>query len=68
MTPLDEKLLFGRKTVCLGEKLLPNSKYAEFDDNVYLSCFGWEIPFLGKFGTKIKIVCLRGQKESWYLD
>ena len=33
-------------------------EYAEFNGMVHLHCFKLEIPFLAKFGPKIKIVSL----------
>ena len=31
----------------------------EFDGNAYLSCSGSEIPYLGKFGLKSKLVKMK---------
>ena len=31
----------------------------EFNGNAYLSCFGSEIPYLGKFGLKSKLVKMK---------
>ena len=52
------------------EKILNYLRYTELDDNVDLSCFGSEIPFLGIFGLKyhnylfIKLFFLLG---LWHL-
>ena len=39
--------------------MAPKAPLFELDSDVPFFCFGLEIPFLGKFGQKVKIFYLR---------
>ena len=60
---------FGTETLFSGKKwkLVPSEfKYPEFGGNLHLRCFGWEIPFIGKFGPKVAELLFEGR--NWCLD
>ena len=53
--PIWADLVKEIKTVCLRLKLVQRRiQYVEYSGNLHFSCFGLEIPFLGKFCLKNK--------------
>ena len=51
------KMKFGTYTKSNMYKMMQIFNF--FDGNAYLSCFGSEIPYLGKFGLKSKLVKMK---------